>query len=83
MARTKTLTKPQIARGAKLRAAVEAARSAIFAGEMHVPFNQMYRTAPDGVRELLAFEFEMQAEGRGWFEAGRFRAYGYIFTLPY
>ncbi len=50
MARSKTLTKPQIARGKKLATARDAASMAVFGGLHDVPWNQCYRTAPDSVR---------------------------------
>ena len=82
--RFKTLTKLQSAQQAKLRKAIDVAVAAIYAGEMHTPFNQMYLVASDSHREayakavsaLQAFECEMVAEGRGYFDRWHiFRAY--------
>ena len=82
--RFKTLTKPQSAQQAKLRKAIDVAAAAIYAGEMHTPFNQMCLVASDSHREAYAkavsalqdFEFRMVAEGRGYFDSrATFRAY--------
>ena len=83
-AKFKTLTKPQIAKQTKLHMALDAAKVACFAGEMHVPFNQAYLAASDAHRKahdeawraVMNFEHQMVAEGRGYFDRWYiFRAY--------
>lgn len=87
MARTKTLTKANLAQNKRLGDALDRAMRDVFAvmaPRNDVPFSQCLDAAPDSVRDaydlayqnLLAWECEMVSQGRGWRDDRyHFRAY--------
>ena len=81
----RTMTKAQRDRLATLKSALSVAVDRVFEHGPHqqTPFRECLANAPENVQwayrqtvsALFEYEARLEADGRGWIENGRFRAY--------